>query len=78
MGDLPGLQTMSRVMDKKSREKFRRMRERKQQRVANPKQYYVKKDGKVSGTKWLQETATYPTRFCTALAKLYAATRNVD
>lgn len=76
MGDLPGLEAMSRVMDAKSREKYRKIRDKKQQRLATPKIYYVKKDKSISGTKLLRESATYPTRFCNDLAKLYAEARN--
>ena len=71
-GDLPGLESLKRVMTRTARAKYADIRSRKNQRRKEPKIYYVKKGGRVNGTKLLAETATYPKRFCTALVKLCA------
>lgn len=71
-GDLPGLESLKRVMTRTARAKYADIRSRKNQRRKEPKIYYVKKGDRVNGTKLPAETATYPKRFCTALVKLWA------
>ncbi len=71
LGDLPFMDTLKRVMSKEARLKYKQMRERRNLRRKVPKVYYVSKGGKVSGTKLLAMSATYPTRFANALVKLW-------
>lgn len=65
------MDTLKRVMSKEARLKYKQMRERRNLRRKVPKVYYVSKGGKVSGTKLLAMSATYPTRFANALVKLW-------
>ncbi|CAK8993882.1 unnamed protein product [Durusdinium trenchii] len=66
VGDLPGLKSLKRVITKKKREHYKKIRAKKNQ----PPMYIVTERG-VHGTRHLAKSAVYPTRFCTALAKLW-------
>lgn len=79
MGDLPELHLMYRKMDAASREKYRAIRERKNQRLkGGPKVFYIKKNGGVTGTSLLSQAAIYPTRFCSALVKIWKKTQDAN
>ena len=66
IGDLPGMDQLARVLTRERRAHFAQIREK---RDLPP--MYVKKNGKVSGTKHLKTSAEYPIRFCNKVAAIW-------
>ena len=71
IGDLPGMSSLTRILTKDKREKYRVQRERKNL----PPMYIKTPDGKVHGTKHLKKSAEYPARFCNDVVKVWARAR---